>query len=125
MEDCFCLVGLCWVFPKTVKEILLSWRGSFVERKRKKFLKSIPICTFWEVLKERNRTTFKVGTLVVQCLKHSFVYNLWSGNKLYLVEGVTTLLGYLEWLPLSEVVRLFCYVCFLLLSCLYMPKELR
>ena len=30
------LVGLPWVFPKTVKEALLNWKGSFVGKKRKK-----------------------------------------------------------------------------------------
>ena len=32
----FGLVDLKWVFPGTVKEVLASWRGSFVGKKRKK-----------------------------------------------------------------------------------------
>ena len=32
----FSLVGLSWVLPKTVKEALLSWKGSFVGKKKKK-----------------------------------------------------------------------------------------
>ncbi|RVX22326.1 LINE-1 reverse transcriptase-like [Vitis vinifera] len=44
-----------WVFPETVKEALTSWRGSFVGKKRKQIWKSIPLCIFWTVWKERNR----------------------------------------------------------------------
>ena len=32
----FGLVDVKWVFPETVKEVLASWRGSFVGKKRKK-----------------------------------------------------------------------------------------
>ena len=37
-EIFFALVGVRWVFSKTIKEALLSWRGSFVGRKRKIFV---------------------------------------------------------------------------------------
>ena len=40
------LVGVNWVFPKTIKEALLSWRGSFVGRKRKKIWNVVPLCIF-------------------------------------------------------------------------------
>ena len=30
------LVGFSWVFPKMVKEALLSWKGSFIGKKKKK-----------------------------------------------------------------------------------------
>ena len=49
------LSGVQWVFPETVKEVLTSWRGPFVGKKRKKIWKSIPLCIFWTVWKERNR----------------------------------------------------------------------
>ena len=32
------LFGAQWVFPEIVKEVLFSWRGSFVGKKRKKNL---------------------------------------------------------------------------------------
>ncbi|RVW67586.1 hypothetical protein CK203_063027, partial [Vitis vinifera] len=38
-----------WVFPETAKEVLTSWRGPFVGKKRKKIWKSIPLCIFWTV----------------------------------------------------------------------------
>ncbi|KAJ9673913.1 hypothetical protein PVL29_023454 [Vitis rotundifolia] len=35
-EIVFALVGVQWVFPETVNEVLFSWKGPFVGRKRKK-----------------------------------------------------------------------------------------
>ena len=31
------VVGITWVFPKTVKEAIISWKGPFVGKKRRKF----------------------------------------------------------------------------------------
>ena len=55
------LFGAQWVFPETVKEVLLSWKGSFVGKKRKKIWRSIPLFIFWTVWKERNRLAFRGG----------------------------------------------------------------
>ena len=55
------LFGVQWVFPETVKEVLFSWRGSFVGKKRKKLWNSIPLFIFWTVWKERNRLVFMGG----------------------------------------------------------------
>ena len=55
------LVDVKWVFPETVKEVLISWRGPFVGKKRKKVWKFILLCIFWTVWKERNRLAFRGG----------------------------------------------------------------
>ena len=94
----FGLVDVKWVFPGTVKEVLASWRGSFVGKKRKKIWDAIPLCIFWTVWKERNRLAFRGGILNVQKLKNSFVCNLWSWAKLYVGEEAFSLIGFLEWL---------------------------
>ena len=52
------LFGAQWVFPETVKEVVLSWKGSFVGKKRKKIWRSIPLFIFWTVWKERNKLAF-------------------------------------------------------------------
>ena len=44
---------------------------------------------------------FKKGSLVVQNLKLYFVHNLWSWNRLYFDEDISSLIGFLEWLTLS------------------------
>ena len=80
------LVGVQWVFLESVKEALLSWRGSFVGKNRKKFWNSIMLCIFWTVWKERNRLAFRGGSLAIQKLKNSFVCNLWSWDRVYIGE---------------------------------------
>ncbi|KAJ9708505.1 hypothetical protein PVL29_000510 [Vitis rotundifolia] len=92
------LFGVKWVFPLTVKEVLFSWRGAFVGKKREKLWKSIPLFILWAVWKERNRLAFKGGEFAIQKFKHSFVCNLWGWAKLYMGEEPVSLIGFLEWL---------------------------
>ena len=42
----FVLVDVKWVFPETVKKVLISWRDPFVGKKRKKVWKLISLCIF-------------------------------------------------------------------------------
>ena len=56
------LFGAQWVFSETVKEAVISWKGSFVGKKRNKIWRSIPLFIFWTVWKERNRLAFKGGS---------------------------------------------------------------
>ena len=86
------------MFPESVIEVLLSWRGSFVGKKRKKIWNSIPVCIFWTVWKERNRLAFRGGFLDIQKFKNFFVCNLWSWARVYNGEETYSLLGFLEWL---------------------------
>ena len=86
------LFGVLWVFPETVKEVLFSWKGPFVGKKRKKIWNSITLCIFWPVWKERNRLTFGGGrSLAIQKLKNSFVCNLWSWARVYIGEESSSL----------------------------------
>ncbi|KAJ9671525.1 hypothetical protein PVL29_025297 [Vitis rotundifolia] len=97
-EIALALFGAQWVFPERVKEVLDSWRGPFVGKKRKKIWTSIPLCIFWTIWKERNRLAFRGGSIAIQRLKNSFVCNLWSWAKVYMGEESSSLLGFLEWL---------------------------
>ena len=97
-EIIFSLFRLSWVFPKSIKEAVLSWKGSFVGKKRSKVWKSVPVCIFWTFWKKRNCLAFKNGSLAVQRLKHSFVFNMWDWNNMYIGEGISSLIGFLEWL---------------------------
>ena len=97
-EIVLALFGVQWVFPEIVKEVLLSWRGPFVGKKRKKIWNSIPLCIFWTVWRERNRLAFRGGFLAIQKLKNSFICNLWSWARVYMEEESSSLLGFLEWL---------------------------
>ena len=97
----FALFGGQWVFLKTVKEVLLSWRGPFVGKKRKKIWKSIPLYIFWMLWNERNRLAFRGGVLAIQKLKNSFLCNLWRWARLYSGESSLSLISFLEWLTSS------------------------
>ena len=46
----FALLGVQWVFPETVKEVLLSWRGPFVGKKKEKDMKVSPAVHFLDTL---------------------------------------------------------------------------
>ena len=97
-EIALVIFGVQWVFPESVIEVLLSWRGSFVGKKRKNTWNSIPLCIFWTVWKERNRLAFRGGSLDIQKFKNFFVCNLWSWARVYIGEDTYSLLGFLEWL---------------------------
>ncbi|RVX06988.1 LINE-1 retrotransposable element ORF2 protein [Vitis vinifera] len=97
-EIVLALFGANWVFLEKVKDMLVSWRGPFVGRKRKRIWTSIQLCIFWTVWKERNRLAFRGGSLAIQKLKNSFVCNLWSWARVYMGEESSSLIGFLEWL---------------------------
>ena len=63
--------------------------------------KSVPLCIFETLWKEGNHRAFRDGTVDVQKLQHSFVYNLWSWNSLYIGEETSSLIGFLDWLAAS------------------------
>ena len=56
------LFGAQWVFLETINEVLLSGKGSFVGKKRKKIWRSILLFISWTVWKERNRLAFRGGS---------------------------------------------------------------
>ena len=64
------------MFPSSVKETLLGWRGSFVGKNRKVVWQASPLCLFWSIWKVRNRIAFEDSALSIQGLKASFVYLL-------------------------------------------------
>ena len=73
--------GVSWVFPHSVKETLIGWRGSFVGKKRKVTWQMGLLCLFWVIWKARNSIAFEDGVLSIQKLKISFVYLLgWKPN---------------------------------------------
>ena len=41
------VVGLSWVFPRTVCQILLAWQNANVGKKRKRIWMATPLCLFW------------------------------------------------------------------------------
>ena len=58
----------------------------------------VPLCIFWSVWKERNLLAFGNEVLSIQRLKHSFVCNLWSWVRVFIVLSLRSLVSFFEWL---------------------------
>ena len=65
---------------------------------RKKAWQMAPLCIFWSVWKERNLLTFRNEELSLQRLKYSFVCNLWSWIRVFIVLSPSSLVSFFEWL---------------------------
>ena len=72
------IVGFGWVFPFSVRQVLLAWQGTKVGKKRKKVWRAMPLFLFWAVWCERNRVVFDNETFSIYRLKNSFICSLWS-----------------------------------------------
>ena len=94
----FSLFGVEWVLSSIVKEALLGWHGAFVGKIRKKAWQMTPLWIFWSVWKERYLLAFRNEVLSLQRLKHSFVCNLWSLVRVFIVLSPRSLVSFFEWL---------------------------
>ena len=77
------IFGVSWVFPLSVKETLLSWQGSFVDKRRKKAWMAAPLCILWTVWRERNKIVFDNVNMSINRMKTYFLSNLWSWALVY------------------------------------------
>ncbi|RVX21330.1 hypothetical protein CK203_002101 [Vitis vinifera] len=77
----FSLFGVTWVLPLTIRDTLLGWFASFVDKKRGKTWQAAPLYLFWTVWKERNN-----------------VCNLFSWAKACLEVGPLSLINFVDWL---------------------------
>ena len=82
------------MFPFSVKETLLGWRGSFVGKKRKAAWQVGPLCFFWVIWKTRNNIAIEDSVLSIRRLKASFLYLLWLETKLWIKGGPLTLIDW-------------------------------
>ena len=94
----FSLFGINWVLPLTVRDTLLSWFASFVDKKREKTWRATPLCLFWTVWKEINMIVFANEVLSIQRMKIFFVCNLFSWTKSCLEVGPISLVNFVDWL---------------------------
>ncbi|RVW39045.1 putative ribonuclease H protein [Vitis vinifera] len=98
----FTMFRVNWVLQLTVKDTLLGWSDSFVDKKRGKIWWAAPLCLFWTMWKERNRIAFDNEALLIQRLKTSFVCNLFSWTKSCLDGEPHSLIHFVDWLALIE-----------------------
>ena len=92
----FTLFEVYWVFPSSVRETFLEWKWSFVGKKRRAVWNASLLCLFWSVW-VRNRLAFEGGVLSIQSLKAFFVYLLWLESKLFIKDGHSTLIDFIDW----------------------------
>ena len=72
--------GVVWVFPNSVKNLLLEWKIKGLEKKRSVVWKMAPIYLFWCIWGERNRRVFQEEEKLDTSLKNLFLRSLleWS-----------------------------------------------
>ena len=92
------ICGASWVFPKSVIQMLLSWQGATVGKKRKKIWMAAPICLFWTVWHNRNLLVFGDKVTSDQRTKCLFLSNVWTLANTHFVEKTNSLVDFLTWL---------------------------
>ena len=92
------IVGTSWVFPNSVIQMLLSWQGATVGKKRKNIWMAAPVCLFWTVWHNRNLLVFEDKATSDQRIKFLFLSKLWTLANTHSVEKTNSLVDFLTWL---------------------------
>ena len=87
-----------WVFPRTVRQLLLAWQSVSVGKKRKRVWMTAPLCLFWTLWLERNRVVFENEAHSAHRMKSLFLFTLWAWAKVYSVDNLNSLVGFLSWM---------------------------
>ena len=92
------LLRIGWVMHFFVREVLLSWNGSCVKKKRMKALRLAPLCFFWIIWKEKNQKTFEnieKGNRVIKC---TFMYIFLEWVRLCIDDSSLSTMDFIDWL---------------------------
>ena len=92
------ITNLHWVFPCTVRQLLLAWQSASIGKKRKRVWMAAPLCIFWTLWMERNRVVFENEVPSAHRMKSFFLFSLWSWAKMYSVDNVNSLVDFLTWM---------------------------
>ena len=65
-------------------------------KERKEVWRADPLRIFWTVWKVRNKIAFEEVVLSIQRLKSSFIYLLRSETKLFIKDGPSTLVRFID-----------------------------
>ena len=87
-----------WVFPRTVRQLLLAWQSASVGKKWKRVWMATPLCIFWTLWLERNRVVFENEAPSAHRMKSFFLFTLWSWAKVYSIDNLNSLVGFLSWM---------------------------
>ena len=92
------IVGTSWVVPDSVIQMLHSWQGTPVGKKRKNIWNAAPVCLFWTVWQNRNMLVFENRVTSDQRTKFLFLSKLWTLANTYSGEKMYSLVDFLTWL---------------------------
>ena len=71
--------------------------GLLWEKRGKEFEEQALCVFFWMIWKAREKVDFEEEELSIQRLKNSFVYFLWLETKLFIKDGPSTLVDFIDW----------------------------
>ena len=96
----FSWFGLCWVLPRSVKELLASWwLGS---RTRSAVVwKMVPHCIMWCIWSERNNRCFEDSSRSREELLHFFLFTLYTWTAGWLAPRVISFTNFLSYFSSS------------------------
>ena len=92
------IVRTSWVFPDSVIQMLLSWQGAPVGKKRKNIWIAAPVCLLWTVWHNRNMLVFENRATSDQRTKFIFLSKLWTLTNTHSVNKTNSLVNFLTWL---------------------------
>ena len=96
----FARFGLCWVMPRSVKEVLASWWT--VGRSSSAVVwKMAPHCILWCIWRERNNRCFEDLSRTREELLHFFLVTLYSWTTGWLALRVLSFVDILSFFSLS------------------------
>ena len=87
-----------WVFPASVRNLLLVWKVKGLGKKRRAIWRLAPICLFWCIWGERNRRTFQEEEISDPCLRNLFFWSLLKWSQQFLDLDSPSFLNFLgDW----------------------------
>ena len=91
--------GLCWVMPRSVKELFASWWSG--GRTRSAVIwKMVPHCIMWCIWRECNNRCFEDLSRSREELLHFFLFTLYTWTTGWLVPRVISFVDFLSFLSL-------------------------
>jgi hypothetical protein len=96
----FARFGLCWVMPRSVKELLASWWTAGRTRSAVVW-KMVPHCILWCIWRERNNRCFKDSPKTREELLHFFLVTLYSWITSWLAPRAISFVDFLSLFSLS------------------------
>jgi hypothetical protein len=97
----FARFGLCWVMPRSVKELLASWWTAGRTRSAVVW-KMVPHCILWCIWRERNNRCFEGVSRTREELIHFFLVTLFSWTTGWLAPRVISLVDFLSLFSISS-----------------------